>query len=79
MVAHPPVDPGLLPVHSAGKRPEDALGAQVFALLGGDVLARREVVAAAEMPVPGAGRDPSGCERREARAAPVPTTAAYTG
>src|SRR5439155_12501727 len=57
MVAHPSVDPGLLPVHGAGERPEDALSAQVFTLLGGDVLARREIVAAAEMPVAGPGQD----------------------
>src|SRR4029077_5429679 len=57
MVAHASVDAGPLPVHGAGERPEDTLGAQVFALLGGDVLARRQIVATAEMPVASAGQD----------------------
>ena len=57
VVAHPSVDPGLLAVHGAGERPEDALGAQIFAFLLGDVWARRQIVPAAEMPVAGAGQD----------------------
>src|ERR1700720_3417874 len=57
MVTQPAVDPGLLAVHRAGERPEDALGAQVFAFLIGDVWPRRQIVAAAEMPVAGAGQD----------------------
>src|SRR5215472_15328003 len=57
MVAHAPVDTGLLAVHGAGEWPKEALRAQIFALLLGDVLARREVVAAAEMPIAGTGQD----------------------
>src|SRR5204862_372097 len=56
-VAHGAVGPGLLAGQCAGARPEDALRAEVFALLLGDVLARREIVAPAEMPVAGAGDD----------------------
>src|SRR6266478_5286006 len=57
VVAHPPVDPGLLAVHGTRERPVEALGAQIFALLLGDVLARHQVVSAAKMPVAGAGQD----------------------
>src|SRR5882762_3838763 len=57
VVAHAPVDPGLLAVHRAGERPVEALGAQIFAFLLGDVLARRQVVPAAEMPVAGTRQD----------------------
>jgi len=57
MVAKAAVDAGLLAVDGAGERPEDALGAQVLALFLGDVLARRQVVSAAEMPIAGAGDD----------------------
>src|SRR5665213_2509564 len=57
VIAHAPVDPALLPVHGAGERPVDAVGAQILAVLGRQVGARGEVVAAAEMPVAGAGQD----------------------
>src|SRR6266446_6259356 len=57
MVAHSPIDPGLLAVHRAGERPIETLGAQIFAFLLGDVLARRQIVPAAKMPVAGAGQD----------------------
>src|SRR5207237_5400649 len=57
MIAHPPIDPGLLAVHGAGERPVDPLGAQIFAFLLGDVLARRQIVAAAKMPVAGTRQD----------------------
>src|SRR5665213_3048835 len=53
VIAHAPVDPALLPVHGAGERPVDAVGAQILAVLGRQVGARGEVVAAAEMPVAG--------------------------
>src|SRR5205085_3403328 len=39
------------------QRPEDALRAQVFALFWRDVFARRQIVAAAEMPVAGTSQD----------------------
>ncbi len=42
-------------MHGAGERPEDPRCAQLFALLVGDVLARRQIVTAAEMPFAGAG------------------------
>src|SRR5262249_60408000 len=51
VIAHAAVDPGLLSVHRAGERPEDALGAQVFALFLGDVLAWRQGWTAAEISV----------------------------
>src|SRR5262249_46391608 len=57
MIAHAPVDAGLLAVHGPRQRPEYPLGAQILALLLGDVLARREVVAAAEVRVALAGDD----------------------
>src|SRR4051794_26759675 len=55
MIPHAPVDPGPLAVHGAGQRPENALGAEILAFLLSDVLARRQVVAAAEMPLAGTG------------------------
>ena len=57
VVAHAPVDAGLLSMHGARQRPEDALRAQVFALVLGDVGPRREIVAAAEVAVAFAGQD----------------------
>jgi len=57
MIAHAPVDPGLLPVHRAGERPVDAVGAQILAILGGQVGARGKIMSATEMSVAGAGQD----------------------
>src|SRR5215467_5450217 len=57
VVAHPPVDTALLAVHGAGKRPVDALGAQIFAVIGGEFGARRKIVPAAKMPVAGTRQD----------------------
>ncbi len=45
VIAHAAVDAGLLAVHRSRQRPEDALRAEILALLLGDVLARREIVA----------------------------------
>src|SRR5262249_23640658 len=57
MVTHAPVDTGLLAVHGAGERPEEALSAQVFALLLRYVGPRRQIVAATEVPLTGASQD----------------------
>src|SRR6185436_10892017 len=57
MVAHAPVDAGLLAVHGPREGPEDPLGPQILALLLGDVLARREVMTAAEVRIALAGQD----------------------
>src|SRR5215469_3174593 len=57
MVAHPPVDPGLLTMHRAGQRPENPLWLQILALLLGDVWARRQIVPATEVAVARAGQD----------------------
>jgi hypothetical protein len=57
VVAHPPIDAGLLAMHGAGERPEDTLGSKVFAFLLGDVRARCQIVPAAEMSVTGPGQD----------------------
>ena len=57
VIAHAPVHAGLLAVHRSRQRPEDALRPEILALLLRDVLARREIVAAAEVLVALAGQD----------------------
>ncbi len=57
VIAHAPVDAGLLAVHRSRQRPEDPLGAQILTFLLGDVLARREVMAAAEVRIALARQD----------------------
>src|SRR5882724_7360501 len=57
VVAHASVDAGLLTVHGAPQRPEDALGAQVFAFVLGDLRPGCKVVAAAEVAVALTGQD----------------------
>ena len=57
VIAHAPVDAGLLAVRSSRQRPEDALSAEILALLLRYVLTRREIMAAAEVRVALAGQD----------------------
>src|SRR5580700_1904008 len=57
VIAHAPVDSGLLAVRRSCQRPEDALGTEILALLLRYVLARREVVTAAEVRIALAGQD----------------------